>query len=271
MQSRPISRSELAAQGRFNSDGGQSGGVFSNFFGGSSSKSPSAGYGMASSTSYNRQYLSPKVYEYDEVGYGYDERYSSPILEFPEAVYNYLIHPIASGTYHTGRALVHGTGAVVGAGYHGATFVAGGVGKGIGAGVGAVGAGVGAVGSGIGGGVTYVGSEISSGARDGYNAVSYDGYPNYRQSSYVTTSGSGVLQQPLTASTISSPTVSPFATSKRLPTAAAPVTTVPVSQIALSDGDYFVSGSAPVVASTAPMVASTSPKSQYVTPAKVLN
>lgn len=94
---------------------------------GSYYKAPSSmrylGTGMGVSPLYHRHQISENVVEYDEVGYDYDERYSSPVLEIPETIYDYVIHPITTGTLFTGKAIIGGTGAVVGAGVIGASYV----------------------------------------------------------------------------------------------------------------------------------------------------
>merc|ERR1719265_947954 len=200
---RPISKEELSSQGRFRNEGG---GYTSSY---SQAPAMSSGptdyqFGMGVSPVYESHLLTPNAIEYDEVGYGYDERYSSPILELPETIYNWFVHPVAHGTYQTGKMVVHGTTAVVGAGISGAEYVADRAVH----------------------GARYVGDK----AYDGANYVGHT-LPNsqetrvirreehfygrpYDSGRIVHTSGAGYAR-PMTSSTIS-PSPSPFATSARL-------------------------------------------------------
>jgi len=268
MNSRPISKNELASQGRFKTDGSSGEYFSSSFFGGGGSpahsytKAPSSGGGMGTSPIYHRHMVTPNMVEYDEVGYGYDERYSSPILEFPEMVYDYLIHPVASGTYYTGQALLHGTGAVVGAGYHGASFV------------------VGMPMRMVGKGVSGAASGVAHGISGAYNTVEGEAeyLAGYSRGGVIHSTGAGITRVPLTSTTVASPAGSPFATSARLSPAAVPVSQPTVTEIdkvdasgRLVERDFIIQGTAPVVAPTAPMVAVAAPAPHYVTPAKVLN
>lgn len=126
---RPISKSELSSQGRF-------GGV---------QRETSAPISMASDYSYSPPTIrpatttisagEPSAYyavnrppgtaERIVIEHEYDERYSSSILDLPNAVYDFFVWPFASVAANTSSAVVNGTSAVVGAGVTGAAYVTG--------------------------------------------------------------------------------------------------------------------------------------------------
>jgi len=191
------------------------------------------GTGMGVSPLYHRHQIAPNVVEYDEIGYGYDERYSSPILEIPETIYHYLLHPVAAGTVCTGKAIVGGTGAVLGAGYSGVKYVAGTaydgakyVGSGVHSGALAIGDGLDHVTNHVSGHVAHhVGRGVTNAAGTITDAADKEDFHSYMtvkdqyyQGRRITHTGDNLSQphaHPLASGRVVQSTMSPFATAQK--------------------------------------------------------